>query len=164
MHPDLPRPPRALVVTTEALLGVLFLVGLGTIAVLPGVSADIAALLPEYAALRTPLLALSIAITVLGLIAVGMVALLVRRIHSGTMLAAPSLLRVDLLVATVVCIAMLIVAAFFVISNGQAGSPFIALLQAISCLTLAAAASITLVLRFLLRDAIAMRAELDEVV
>lgn len=164
MQFDLPRPSLALVVATEVLLGILFLVGLGAIALLPGFSADVASSLPEYAALRSPLLALSIAVTALGLLALAMVALLVRRIHTGTMLTRPSLLRVDVLVGTVACAIVLIVAGFVVISNGQAGSPFIALLQLMSCLALAAVAGITLVLRSLLRSAIAMRAELDEVV
>ena len=35
MNLDLPRPPFALVIATEALLGILFLVGLGAIALLP---------------------------------------------------------------------------------------------------------------------------------
>ena len=164
MDLELPRPPLALVVATEVLLGVLFLVGLGAIALLPALSASVAMSLPEYADLRAPLLAMAIAFTVLGLIAVAMVALLVRRIYCGTMLTRPSLRWVDVLVATFGCAVVLIIAAFVVISNGQAGSPFLALIQAMACLTLIAVACITLVLRSLLRSAIAMRAELDEVV
>lgn len=164
MNLDMPRPPLPLVVATEALLGALFLVGLGAIALLPSFSANVATSLPEYADLRGPLLAIAITLTVLGLIALAMVALLVHRIYSGTVLTRPSLLLVDVLVVTAGCAVVLIVAGFVVISNGQAGSPFLALIQAMACLTLIAIACITLVLRSLLRNAIAMRAELDEVV
>lgn len=164
MSPDLPRPPLALVVATEVLLGVLFLVGLGAIALLPGLSARVATSLPEYADLRDPLLAMAIAFTILGLIALTVVALLVRRIYGGTMLTRPSLRWVDALVVAFGCAIALIIAAFVVISNGQAGSPFIGLTQIMACLTFAAVACITLVLRSLLGSAIALRAELDEVV
>lgn len=164
MNLDLPRPPLALVVAAEALLSVLFLVGLGAIALLPSFSANVATSLPEYADLRDPLLKIAITLTILGLIGLAMVALLVQRIYSGTVLTRPSLLWVDVLVATAGCAVVLIVAGFVVISNGQAGSPFLALVQAMACLTLIAVACITLVLRSLLRSAIVMRAELDEVV
>ena len=80
MNLDLSRPPLALVVTTEVLLGVLSLVGLGAIALLPSVSASVADSVPEYASLRGPLLALAIGFTALGRVALAMVALLVQRI------------------------------------------------------------------------------------
>lgn len=164
MDLDLPRPPLALVVATEALLGVLFLVGVGAIALLPSFSTNVAASLPEYAHLRGPLLTVAIAFTILGLVALAMVALLAHRVYRGTMLTRPSLLWVDVLVATFGWAVVLIITGFIVISNGQAGSPFLALIQAMACLTLIAVACITLVLRSLLRGAMAMRAELDEVV
>ncbi|WES65987.1 DUF2975 domain-containing protein [Microbacter sp. GSS18] len=164
MNLDLPRPPLALVVTTEALLGALFLVGLGAIALLPSFSTNVATSLPEYADLRDPLLAVAMTLTILGLIALAMVMLLVHRIYRGTVLTRPSLIWVDVLVATFGCAVLLIIIGFVVISNGQAGSPFLALIQAMGCLTLVAVACITLVLRSLLRNAIVMRAELDEVV
>jgi len=164
MDLDLPRPPLALIIATEALLGALFLVGLGAIALLPSFSANVAASLPEYAHLGGPLLAVAIAFTILGLVALAMVALLAHRVYSGTVLMRPSLLWVDVLVATLGCAVVLVIAGFVVISNGQAGSPFLALIQAMTCLVLAAVACITLVLRSLLRSAITMRAELDEVV
>ncbi|MFV0425453.1 MAG: DUF2975 domain-containing protein [Beutenbergiaceae bacterium] len=164
MNLDLPRPPLALVVATGALLGILLLVGLGAIALLPSFSANVATSLPEYAELRVRLLAIAITFTILGLIALAMVALLVQRIYSGTMLTRPSLVWVDVLVATAGCAVVLIVTGFVVISNGQAGSPSLALVQAMACLTLVAVACITLVLRSLLRSAIVMRAELNEAV
>lgn len=164
MNLDLPRPPLPLVITTESLLGILFLAGLGTVVLLPAVSTTVAASVPEYAQLRTPLLVIAIAIMVLGLIALVVIALLVQRIHRGTMLTRSSLLGVDLLVATFACAVVLDIAAFVVISNGQAGSPFLALAHVLGFLTLIAAACITLVLRSLLRSAILMRSELDEVV
>jgi len=164
MNQILPRPSLALVVVTQSLLGALFLVGIGIIALLPGLSADVAASLPEYAFLRTPLLALATAITVLALVSLAMVALLVHRIHHGTVLARSSLLWVDVIVGSLVCSVVLVIIGFVVISNGQAGSPFLALIQVVAFLALSALAYITLVLRSLLRHAILMRTELDEVV
>lgn len=161
---DLPRPPFALVFATQALLAALALVGLLVIALLPGLSAEVARDLPEYAGLRNPLLTITIAITVLGLSALGMVALLVQRVYSGAVLTRPSLRRVDVLIAALGGAAALVIASFVVISNGQAGSPVVALLQAMTCLTLIAIACVTLVLRSLLRSAIRLRTELDEVV
>lgn len=164
MDLDLPRPSLALLTATHVLLGTLFLVGLGAIALLPGFSANVAASLPEYAGLRDPLLAVAIAFTILGLIALAMVALLVHRIYSGTALTRRSLLWVDVIVATLACAVVLIITGFVLISNGQAGSPLLALIQVMACLTFIALACITLVLRPLLRNAILMRTELDEVV
>lgn len=164
MNLDLPRPSLGLVIVTQAFLGSLFLVGLGAIALLPSFSATVASSLPEYAGLRDPLLAVAMAFTILSLVALAMVALLVHRVYSGTMLTRPSLLWVDVIVTTLACAAVLIIIGFVAVSNGQAGSPFLALIQAMACLTLIALACITLVLRSLLRSAILLRTELDEVV
>lgn len=158
------RPSFALVVMAEAFLAALFLLGVGAIALLPSVSAEAALSLPEYADLRNPLLAIAIAFVLLGLIALATIALLVQRIYSGSMLSRSSLLWVDVLVVTVVCAVALIISGSFVISNGQAGSPFLLALQVTGCLMLLAIASITLVLRSLLSNSIDMRTELDEVV
>ena len=163
MNLDLSRPPLALVVATQVLLGALSLVGLGAIALLPSVSTSAADSLPEYANLRGPLLALAIGFTALGLV-LAMVALLVQRIYGETVLEQRSVLWVNVLVGTLGLAAALIVVGFAVISNGQAGSPFLALIQVMACLGLVALACITLVLRSLLKSAIAMRTELDEVV
>ena len=164
MDHDLPRPHLALVAVTQSLLCVLFLVGIGAIALMPSFSASVAASLPEYADLRAPLLAVTIAITVLGLVTLALVAVLVQRIHHGTVLTPSSLLWVNALVATLAAAVVLVIIGFAVISYGQAGSPFIALTQLMTCLALTALACITLVLRSLLRHAIVIRTELDEVV
>jgi len=164
MDLDFPRPSLALVIVTQLLLGALFVVGVGAVVLLPGFSASVAASLPEYADLRTPLLALAITITVLALISLAMIALLVQRIYRGTVLARASLLWVDVIVVTLACAVLVVITGFVVISNGQAGSPFLALMQTTACLMLVLLACITLVLRSLLRHAILMRAELDEVV
>lgn len=164
MNLDLPRPSLGLVIITHVFLGILFLAGLAAIALLPGFSANVATSLPEYAEVRDPLLAITIALTILGLVALAMVALLVHRIYTGTMLTRSSLLWVDVIVTVLACAVLLDIAAFIAISNAQAGSPFIALAQTMACLALAAVACITLVLRSLLRNAIVIRSELDEVV
>lgn len=164
MTSDLPRPPITLVLATEVLLGILFTVGLVAIALLPSFSADAAVTLPEYADLQVPLLTLAIVFTALGLLALAVIALLVLRIHRGTMLERASLRWVDGLVATLGAAVVVVIVGFVVISEGQAGSPFLALVQVMACLTLVALAGITLVLRSLLSGAIVLRAELDEVV
>ena len=164
MDSESPRLSLGLVVLTQSFLGLLLLVGIGAIALLPSVSADIAESLPEYADLRAPLLALAIAIIVLALIALAMVALLVHRIHRGSMLTRSSLHWVDVIVTTLACAVGLLVVSFVVISNAQAGSPFIALMLVTAALVLIALACITLSLRSLLGHAILIRTELDEVV
>lgn len=164
MNVELPRPPRSLVVTTEALVGILFVVGFGAATMLPVISAAVAEELPEYASLRVPLVVAGIAFLTLGLLALGSVASLVHRIHRGSMLVSSSLVWVDLLVGTLVGAAAVVVAASVVISNGQAGSPFLLIVEVMAVLALMAIAGVMLVLRSLLRSAIQMRAELEEVV
>lgn len=164
MYPTPMPPARALVITTEVLLGVLFLVGVAAILLLPSLAGELAVSYPEYADLRVPLLAIATVFTLLGLFAIVVVALLVRRIGIGAMLSRGSVRWVDLLGAALGCAAALVVVGFVVVSIGQAGSPFMALIQVLTCLTLIALACVTRVLRSLLQNAITMRAELDEVV
>lgn len=164
MHIDFPRPSTALITVTHVLLGALILAGIGAIALLPGMSAHLAETVSEYAHLRAPLLVLAIAFVALGLIALGVVAILVERIHRGTILEAGSLRRVDVIIGALFAAVAVLVAVFVVISNGQAGSPFLALILVGTALTLAALACLLLVLRSLLRQAIALHDELEEVV
>ncbi len=161
---DYLHPPPALVFVTQALLGALFVVGVGAVILLPGISSSVATSLPEYAGLRTPLLAVAMAFTVLGLVTLVMISLLVHRIYRATILTRTSLLWVDSIVASLACAVIVVLISFVVVSNGQAGSPFVALLQAMTSLTLAVLACITLVLRSLLQRTIMISAELDEVV
>ena len=164
MDHELPRPALPPVVVTQLLLGALFLFGIGAITLLPQFSASATTELPEYAALRAPLLTLAIAFTGSVLVLVAIVAVLVLRIHRGTVLARSSLRWVDAMVIMFACAVVLVVIGFVVISNGQAGSPFLALIQALTCPALTALACITLVLRSLLRHAVLIRTELEEVV
>jgi hypothetical protein len=164
MELDLPRPALPLVVVTQVLLGVLFLGGIVVIATLPGFADNFARAFPEYASLREPLLALTIALVLVGLIALAMVALLVHRISRGNILTRSSLLWVDVIATTAVCAGALIITGFATISGGQSGSPALAVVQVTVLLTLLTLACITLVLRSLLRSAIQLRTELDEVV
>lgn len=159
-----PQPPLPLVVVTQAALGLMLLVGIATIALLPAASAGAAVDLPEFAGLRLPLLALAIAFTALGVIALAMIVVLVHRIHRGTILTRSSLRRVDILIAASIGGVALVLAAYVVISNGQSGFPLLVIAQALTCLGLTAVACITLVLRSLLRTAISIRTELDEVI
>lgn len=160
----LPRPPLSLIVATEALLGVMFVVGLGAVCLLPGFATALGAEFPEFAGLRGPLLALGITFMVVGLIALAMLALLVCRIYTGSVLERRSLVWVDVLVGAFVFAAVLIVVGFVVISIGQAGSLFLAIIQVLTCLSFVVVAGVTLVLRTLLNSAIGMRAELAAVV
>lgn len=160
----LPRPPHSLVIATEALVGVLLAIGFGAAAMLPVASTAVAEELPEYADLRVPLLVAGFALLTLGLLALGSVASLVHRIHRGSMLVSSSLVWVDLLAGALAAAAVVIVAASAVISNGEAGSPFLLIIEVMAVLGLMAVAGVTLVLRSLLRSAIDMRAELEAVV
>lgn len=164
MNFDLPRPTRSLVIATEALVGVLFAVGFAATAMLPVFSAAVAEGYPEYASLRVPLVVAGIAFMALGLLALGSVASLVHRVYRGSVLVSSSLVWVDLLVGALVGAAVVVVVASVVISNGQAGSPFLLIVEVMVVLALMAIAGVTLVLRSLLRSAIDMRAELEEVV
>jgi len=151
-------PPFVFVAVAEAGLGLLFLAGLGVIATLPVLSAELATYLPEFADLRVPLLAISMSITVLGLVALKMIALLVYKIHRGTMPTRLTIASTDVLVTSISGMIALIVVAFFVISHAQAGNPAIALAQVLSCVALLVLAGITLVLRSRLRTAMRSRA------
>lgn len=164
MNQNLPRPSLVLVIVMQSAVGALFLVGIGALALLPGLSADVATSLPEYAGLRMPLLALATAITVLGLVSLVMIALIVCRIRRGTVRAPASLLWVNVLVGSLVTAAVLVATGFVVIGNGQAGSPFLALVQLVGILALVVLAHIAVVFRSRLRCAIRMRAESDEAV
>lgn len=164
MVAEIPRPSLPLIIATQALLVLLIVVGIGVQIVLPGLSSAIAATFPEYAGLRTPLLGLAIAFCLLIQLAIVAALVLVQRIRSERMLFRASLFWVDVIVATLALAGALVVVGFFVISDGQAGSPFLLLVQLVTIVALTAIAGITLVLRSLLRHAIALRVELDEVV
>ena len=163
MEIELPRPSAPLVVVSQVLLALLFLIGVGALIVLPGMADGAARTMPEYAELRTPLLALAIGATLLGMMGLGLVALLVDRIFRGRALERSTLLWVDGLVTLLSCAAVLVVVGFVVIDRGQAGSPALAA-ALVTALLLAVLACITLVLRSLLRQAITMRAELEVVI
>lgn len=142
----------------------MFVVGLGAVSLLPGFATALGAEFPEFAGLCGPLLALGITFMVVGLIALAMLALLVCRIYTGSVLERRSLVWVDVLVGAFVFAAVLIVVGFVVISIGQAGSLFLAIIQVLTCLSFVVVACVTLVLRTLLNSAIGMRAELAAVV
>jgi hypothetical protein len=161
---SLPRPSLPLIVATQALLVLLLLVGIGVELLLPGLAAGAAASLPEYAELRSPLLGIAIGFCVLIQLAIIAALVLVQRIYSGRILVRASLLWVDIIVLALGLAVVPVLIGFVVISEGQAGSPFLLLVQVTTILTLTAIACITLVLRSLLRHAIVLRAELDEVV
>ena len=153
------KPAFGLAAATYVLLGSLFLVGLAALAVLPGLSRDIASSLPEYASLRVPLLSLSIAVIVLGLAAIALLALLLHRTYTDTILVRSSVRWVDALACVLAGAVALDITAYAVISEAQAGNPAIALVQIVACSTLLTFACITLAIRSRIRDAIAMSSQ-----
>ncbi len=164
MHPHFPRPPLAIVIVTQLLLGGLFVIGLMAILLLPVASEKAACGLPEYAGLRVPLLSLAIAFVSLALLTIAMIALLIARVRRGTILTRVSILWVDIVIACLIAGAAVMIASVAVILAAQAGTPLLGVIQIPAILALAALAGVSLVLRSLLRHAISLRAELDEVV
>ncbi len=164
MDLELPRPSLGLVIATQVLLGLLFLIGVAAIVLLPGISEGLADMFPEFTDLRAPLLAVAIAIIVLALITLAMISLLVHRIHRGAVLTRSSLLWVDVIIATLACGVILVITGIVLIGNAQAGGPFIGLVLVTTCLILVALGCISLVLRSLLRRATLLSRELEEVV
>ncbi|MFE6966326.1 DUF2975 domain-containing protein [Agromyces sp. NPDC057679] len=162
MESGFPRLSLAVVVVTQSLIAVGFLGGAGFVIVAPGLSAAVAASLPEFAALREPLLATTIAFTVLGLIVLTMVALLVQRVHRGTVMARTSLRCIEVIVAASVGAIVVVVVGSVVIGNAQAGSPILALLQAAAVLALVVLARLALIFRSRLRRALSTPLESAE--
>ena len=157
MKEGFPRPSLAHLVIIEACLGALFLVGIGAFVALPGVALRLAGHLPEYADLRGPLLALSLALTAVGLVVLAVVALLVHRLHAETMVARSSLVWMDALVISIACAVALIAWSFLMVSFAQAGTPALALAQVMTSIALITVACITLRWRSRLRHAISVR-------
>lgn len=165
MPPISPRPPLAIVIVTHVFLGSLFVIGALALLLLPRVAAIGAESAPEYARITPALLALSITFTLLAMATLVILALLVARIFRGTVLTRSSLGWVDAIIVAVATGAAIVLATMLVITSAGVGNaPIFALFQITAMLALAALAGIGLVLRSLLRHAIFLRAELDEVV
>jgi|GEM_PF-1200392 len=162
---QLPRPWLPIVVATHAALGLLFVgvsaVQYGLVA-LSGYYAEV--LDPEYARWQYPLLIPALALGVC--VQVGIVAtiVLVARVRAGSMLENRAVGWVDLLVACVTLAGLLVVVLVFLLHAADAVPPGIMLVLVTGGIGLLVIDLLLLVLRSLLRRAIVLRAELDEVV
>jgi len=161
---DLPRPWLPFVVATYVALGILFA---GLVAVqygLVGLSQYYRETVPQYADFQAPLLVVTLGFCLLVELGVVATAVLVARVRSGRILEARSLRWVDALIGSVT-VAGLLVAVFAVLVRVVDGVPPGAMLFiVIGGIALLVLDLLLLVLRSLLRGAIVMRAELDEVV
>lgn len=161
---DLPRPWLPFVVATYVALGILF-AGLAVVQYgLVMLSQHYAETVPEYASLQAPLLVVTLGFCLAVELGVVATAVLVARVRSGRILEARAVRWVDVLIGAVT-VAGLLVAVFAVFVRVADGVPPGAMLFiVIGGIALLVLDLLLLVLRSLLRRAIVLRAELDEVV
>ena len=161
---DLPRPWLPFVVATYVALGILF-AGLAVVQYgLVMLSQYYAETGPAYANLQAPLLVVTLGFCLAVELGVVATAVLVARVRSGRILEARAVRWVDVLIGAVT-VAGLLVAVFAVLVRVADGVPPGAMLFiVIGGIALLVLDLLLLVLRSLLRRAIVLRAELDEVV
>jgi Protein of unknown function (DUF2975) len=161
--------------TVLALRIVLAMVVAGSLFVqlvmMPMLATDLDGLDPDYAHLRTPL----IAIPVLGIVTVQVVSVcvwrLVTMVRRGTVFSHAAFRYVDIVIGAVVAASLLTFSLGVVLAPGNTVSPGIVLLIGGAAGLVAGMALIVLVLRMLLAQAVArdaeaheLQAELDEVI
>lgn len=139
------------------LLGLAVILG-GVVVVVSAEAA--AALYPEYAHLHAPLVFAAIAFGVCVETALIVTGVLVGYTGDGRIFGPTAFRLVDVLIAAIALAALIVVATLVVIP----GPPALALLLGAGALAGAAIALVLRVLRSLLRGAMFMRVELDEVV
>ncbi|WP_309713113.1 DUF2975 domain-containing protein [Pseudolysinimonas sp.] len=162
--PQLPRPWLPIVVATFVALGVLFL-GIGILQYgLIALSEYYVRTLPEYSALQPPLLVLLLGGGVCFQAAIVSTAVLVGRVRSGHILEQGALRWVDVLVGTITLAGFVTVALVILLRIADALPPGVMLVLVIGGVALGVLDLLLLVLRSLLRRAIILRTELDEVV
>ena len=155
------------IVLAMVIAGSLFVQGV----MVPLLAADLDGLDPDYAYLRTPL----IAILVLGIVTVQVTVVCVWRlltmVRRGTVFSHAAFRYVDIIFGAVVVAAVLTFALGVVLAPGEAVAPGIVLLIGGLGVMVAGGALIVLVLRMLLAQAVArdaeahhLQAELDEVI
>jgi hypothetical protein len=155
------------IVLAMVLAGSLFVQGV----MVPLLAADLDGLDPDYAYLRTPLLA----IVVLGIVTVQVTVVCVWRlltmVRRGTVFSHAAFRYVDIIFGAVVVASLLTFALGVVLAPGDAVAPGIVLLIGGLGVMVAGGALIVLVLRMLLAQAVArdaeavhLQAELDEVI
>ena len=160
MTTSIPRPSRTATVVTWIALGLLGVVILGVSIALFPVSDSLARDNPEFAGLQIPLLALALATCVCAGTVLVATAMLVGYIRMDRIFDRAAARMVDLLVVTVV-VATVLTATMLIFIPGP---PALALLIIGSVLVGITLFLVLSVLRSLLRRAVLMRVELDEVV
>ena len=160
MTPLIPRPSLAATVVTWLALGFLAAIILGGGIALFPVSDSIARDTPEFANLRTPLLALALAICVCVETMLVATAILVGYIRQDRIFNRAAARMVDLLVIAVMVATVLTASLLPLIP----GPPALAIMIISSVLMGITLFLILMVLRSLLRRTVLMRAELDKVV
>ena len=161
---ELPRPWLPIVVATYVALGILFL---GVCVVQYGLfvlAGYYAQQLPGYLEWQLPILIPALAFGVCVQVGVVATAVLVARVRSGRILEPSALRWVDALVGAVTVAGLLTVVLAIVFRLADALPPGIMLLLVLGGVGLLVLDLLLLVLRSLLRRAIILRAELDEVV
>lgn len=161
---ELPRPWLPIVVGAYIALGILFV---GVAAVQYGLlvlSGYYAEELPQYASLRTPMFALMFSGGLCVQAGVVATAVLVARVRAGTILESRAVRWVDVLVGAATLAGLITVALVIILRIVDALPPGAMLILVLGGVGLLVLDLLLLVLRSLLRRAIIMRAELDEVV
>jgi hypothetical protein len=161
---ELPRPWLPIVVATYVALGILILGVVGVQWLLVALAGYYAEELPQYAALRPPLFALMFGGAVCVQAGAVATAVLVARVRSGRILEGGAIRWVDVLVGAVTVAGLITVALVIILRIVDALPPGAMLILVLGGVGLLVLDLLLLVLRSLLRRAIILRAELDEVV
>lgn len=161
---ELPRPWLPIVVAAYVALGLLFV---GVVVVQYGLFAlagYYAETLPEYLEWQLPILVPALLFGLCVQVGIVATAVLVSRVRAGRMLEDGAVRWVDVLVGAVTVAGLLTVALSIVFRLADALPPGVMLLLVLGGVGLLVLDLLLLVLRSLLRRAIVLRAELDEVV
>ena len=156
----------SLIGVTKALIVLLFaaLVGCQTLLV-PMIAAGLARTAPEFSELQAPGILLVAALLASGQVILVCVWRLLTFVFHDTVFAPQSFRWVDAIIASLVVAGVIVVVVgMTVISDAQAGSPFLALMGMLALITLAGLALVVFVMRGLLVQATSLRQEMAEVV
>lgn len=155
----------SLIGVTKALIVLLFaaLVGCQTLLV-PMIAAGLARTAPEFSELQIPGILLVAALLASGQVILVCVWRLLTFVFHDTVFAPQSFRWVDAIIASLVVAGVIVVVGMTVISDAQAGSPFLALTGMLALITLAGLALVVFVMRGLLVQATSLRQEMAEVV
>jgi hypothetical protein len=154
------QPPPITAWLTWIALGVVVILVAGIELGLLQYSDDLVGFFPEFAPVRPPLLALALAFGLCAEVLLVVTGVLVGYIHADRIFHPAALRLVDVLVLAVVVATLLVFATLFFIP----GPPQLFLLVVAALPVGATVVLVLLVLRSLLRRAVSMRVELDEVV